>query len=299
MTEPEAGWFADPRGAEGTWRWWDGRTWTGWLSRDAAAAAPQGVPAEPAFDDGATEPGPDAAGEPAPDLGPTRIPLPLAVVVVVGAVILGLITIGAVVWASEPRLSTGPAAAPPEAAQAGPVVAHDGVTRQASVEEMRVVLPSEPYECESGSGPKPPLFTSAATCNALVHENYNAAGDDWSANFGLAVLAPDQVVPDDVVDTAGQVFDRLVDQAYAGQQVTVKNREPAILDIAERGRSATFVGEVHYDVPGLSSRYDRMVVIVVKLAGGDWAVCFSMRPDDTPKPTLDALNTAIDSLTAK
>ena len=44
---------------------------------------------------------------------------------------------------------------------------------------------------------------------------------------------------------------------------------------------------------------DRMVVIVVDLAGGDQAVCFSVRPDDMPKATLDVLNASINSLTAK
>ncbi|MBA8793851.1 hypothetical protein FHX74_001456 [Friedmanniella endophytica] len=52
MTEPAdgappPGWFPDPAGRPDTYRWWDGTTWTPWLTGDADADAPDTTTAEP------------------------------------------------------------------------------------------------------------------------------------------------------------------------------------------------------------------------------------------------------------
>jgi hypothetical protein len=66
VTAPEPGWFADPGGAEGLFRWWDGRAWTRWLSSDAAAPTP---PSE-------TPPAPASEVTPVPHAEPgIRMPL--------------------------------------------------------------------------------------------------------------------------------------------------------------------------------------------------------------------------------
>lgn len=58
MTSPEPGWSADPAGAEGAYRWWDGTGWTQWMSKDPHAAPPETAA------DGVsqTDPGPSGEG---------------------------------------------------------------------------------------------------------------------------------------------------------------------------------------------------------------------------------------------
>lgn len=241
---------------------------------------------------------PSAAPRPANRAEP-RIPTPLAVTIIVGAVILGLVVVGAVVWLSEPRLSTGPAVAPPPPVSNTSVVEYDGRSRVAQVQEMRVEFPEPPYECESMSAAKPPLFTSLRTCNAVIHQDYNKQGDDWYANFGIAVLSPSLVVPGDLQATSDRVYQQLLDVVFANQRTTIKKRMASPIDIAPTGKAITVSSEVHYSVAGLSSTYDRMFIVVVELADGEHAVCYSVRPSDTPKATLDVLNRSLITLRAK
>lgn len=68
MTSSEPGWNADPAGAAGTYRWWDGTGWTEWMTEDPNAeppAAAEGVVGGDAPGDQApVEQGPSSASAP-------------------------------------------------------------------------------------------------------------------------------------------------------------------------------------------------------------------------------------------
>lgn len=219
--------------------------------------------------------------------------------IIAATVLLGLVVVGAVVWISEPRLSTGPAVAPPAPTSNASVVDYQPRDRTASVQEMRVELPRAPYACGSEAGEAPPVFTSVRTCTALVHENYNTRGDDWYASFGMAVVSPTLVVPGDLEATGDRVYDQMMGLFFAGQQTTIEKRSTAPVEIAPTGKSVSISSEVLYSIDGLSSSYDRMLLVIVELANGEHAVCYSVRPDDAPKATLNALNGALDTLQAR
>ncbi len=220
-------------------------------------------------------------------------------VIIVAAVLLGLVVVGAVVWISEPRLSTGPAVAPPPRTSNASVVEYQPRTGTAAVQEMRLDVPRTPYACSRDASQAPPVFTSLRTCQALVHENYNNHGDDWYASFGMAVVSPALVVPGDLPATADQVYDQMIGLFFAGQPTNLKKRSASPTDVAPPGKSVSISSEVHYAVDGLSSSYDRMLLVVVELANGEHAVCFSVRPDDTPQATLNALNGSLNTLVTK
>jgi hypothetical protein len=228
-----------------------------------------------------------------------RVPTPLAVAIIVGAVILGLVVVGAVVWLSEPRLSTGPAVAPPPRTSSASEVSYDARTRVANVQELRVELPRPPYECTSGAEAAPPTFTSLRTCDAPIHMNYNKQGDDWYASLGMAVVSPSLVVPGDLQATGDQVYAKMRAAFFGGHETTLRKRSSGPLDIAPPGKALSISSEVHYSVPGVSSSYDRMLLVVVELADGEYAICYSVRPNDTPKATLDVLNASLNTLLAK
>lgn len=287
MTDQAPGWYADPRGAEQTWRWWDGSRWTSWLSDDAAAPDPEG-------------PEPAELGAGRAQGAEPRVALPLAVLVVVGAVVLAVVALGALVWVRNPRLPSGPEMAPPAPGLTQRAnVDYDAATRTASVKELRVVLPGAPYACSPDVDTKPPLFTSIRSCNAIIHANYNAQGDDWNALFAVAAVADSEVVPGDLKATAQSVYRQLVELFFAGQQTTMKKLVSGRLDLAEPGRAVSVAAEIHYQVKGLPSTYTRMVLVMVELSDGSYAACFSLRTDDTPKATLAALNAAFASASAK
>lgn len=52
-------------------------------------------------------------------------------------------------------------------------------------------------------------------------------------------------------------------------------------------------------IKGLSSTYDRLVVVVFQLADGTHAAWFVVRPNDTPRAILDVLNAAVDTVTVR
>jgi hypothetical protein len=235
----------------------------------------------------------------AADPGERRVPVPLAVLILVGTLLLSVVVVGAVVWVSTPRLSTGPAVAPPPPSSTTSTVELDEKTQTATVQEMRVQLPEVPYECSPDAAESPPIFPSARTCNALVHPNYDSRGHDWYASFGIAVVSPSLVVQGNLRATGDQVYEALRGRLFPSEPTTLKKRSTGPLDIAPAGKAIAISSEVHYAVPGLSSSYDRMLLIVVELADGEHAVCYSVRPNDTPKATLAALNGSLNTLLAK
>lgn len=280
MSAPEPGWYADP-GAPSRWRWWDGTAWTGWLTRDPQDPRP--AAAAPSLPGPAAEPG---------------VRLPLAVAVVVGALVLAMAAVGAVVSASAQRLPSGPAVAPPTPSTVTPVVQYAPATRTASVAELRWVLPAAPYTCVTEPAARRPAFDQLLLCSAPVHENYEGSAD-WTASTGLGVVSPSLTVPGDPKATADKLFGSLRGQFFTGERTEVRELVAQRFEGAEPGRATAVSGEVHYDVAGLSSSHDRLVVLVVELADGGYGAWFSSRPDDTPASTLTVLDTSIASLTAR
>ena len=297
MSQQPPGWYDDPGGSVDAKRWWDGTTWTSWLSSDEAAPAPEAptpdalVPDRPQGEQDAPVPARATATGP-------RVSRLTAVLVVAAAVLVGVLVTGVVVWASTPRLPTGPALPPPPADAPVTKVDYSATARTAEIDEARMTLPSLPYRCDPGPGAKPPQFESLITCNALVHENYNPEGDDWYASVGFGVPAPSMVVAGDLTATTDRVFDQLRGEFFLGQQTTVEQRKGQVLELGGRGAQTAY-GNVTYRIDGLSSSYDRVLVIVVELASGDFAVAYSVRPDDLPQATRDVLDESLNSVTAR
>lgn len=303
MSAPDPGWYADPRGAAGTSRWWDGAAWTRWLTRDPDAGPPEQTPSPTPAHAAGAPPAPPAAA-PAPPARPVPhqppgVRLPVAVAVVVAALAVAVVAVGAVVSASAQRLLTGPALPPPAAAPAGPAVVYDEATRTASVEELRLVLPAEPYVCLTTPQPALPTFRSAVVCSAPVHDDYDEDGSDWSASTGIGLVPDALVTPGDLQATAAAVFASLRGQFFAGQETTERKAERQSWDGAPPGRSEARTAEIHYAVDGVPSRYDRTSVLVVALEDGGYGIWFSSRPDDTPRAARAALDASLAGMTTR
>jgi hypothetical protein len=242
-----------------------------------------------------TEPPSDTgqSGTGQPDTGqPSKgVAVPVAVGVVVAAIVAVFAIVGLVVSLTDDRLPTGPAMAPPAAA--GPEVSYDSLLRRARFGDVVVSMPGVPYECPTAPGEAPPILTSGLVCNATVHAKYNGT-DDWTATAGFGAITEALTKPT-AEDTAEAVFQQLLTTAFSNQQTTVRNQQTEEVDLTGNPVS-TVSGEVHYSVDGVPSSYDRMLVIVLPIEGGGYAVYFSSRPNDTPEATLDVLNRSINTL---
>ena len=210
----------------------------------------------------------------------------MAVGSVVAVLLVAIVAVGAVVTASTRDLPEGPAAAP--ALPPTATVSYDLDTRRARVGEVSVTMPAAPYECQSGQA-LTPTFSDAAVCNALVFADYQGT-EDWFAGLGFGLVSQDLQAGDDVKATTRNVFDSLQKQFYADEATTAKNFLYQELTDVPTTQAVALAGELHYDIEGLESTYDKVLIIVVKLDAGGYVAWFSARPDGAPQATVDVLN---------
>ncbi len=298
MSNPEAGWHADPAGTAGTYRWWDGQAWTRWLTHDPAAPAPaEGPPPVEPVAGAAVETGVSATTEPALPAEPL-VRLPAAVAIVVGVLVLAVVAVGAVVAASAQRLPSGPAVAPPPRT-AGQAVSYEASTRAMAVGDLRLTLPASPYACDSKPGASLPTFELAIACNAPVHESYDKQDHTWTATLAVGSIPTTLVTAGDLEATGRKVFTITRGQLFSRQTTTVTKVAAQPTDLGPGGKAMVVSGEVHYRVPGVPSRYDRLLVVVVALPDGTHGAVASSRPNDSGSRVQKALQASLDTIAVR
>ena len=250
-----AGWFADPSGKINTFRWWDGGAWTRWLSADPAAPDPGAAPPGPSTRSGQMAAAPPEAAPPddatayAPpdpaDPADRVVGLPAAAAIVIGGVLLAIIAVGAIISLTADRPLTGPAVAPPPPTEAPLSVLFDPASRAASADELRVVLPASPFTCDVRARDVPDLFTSAISCSALVHADYDDK-NDWTANTGVGVLDEQVRTAKDLREMAARTGSGLLRRNYTVEDVTIKKAKNAPFpDVAPDGKARRVTAELH------------------------------------------------------
>jgi hypothetical protein len=223
---------------------------------------------------------------------PSRgVAVPVAVGVVVAAVVAVLVVVGLVVSLTEDRLPTGPAL-PPPAARA-PSVSFDPLTRVVRYAEVTTRLPGTPYTCPDAPGSTPPLISSGVLCSAPVHPDYDGSSD-WTATAGFGSVTEELTRPT-AAATARAFFATFRRVGFDNRTTTLAEVATDRVDL-DGHPVALISGNVGYTVAGLPSTYDRVLVIVLPLEDGGYAVYFSSRPDDTPETTLDVLNASVNAL---
>lgn len=283
-----AGWYVDPSGSTDTFRWWDGAAWTRWLSVDATAADPQPTINEA----GSTAYAP-------PDPADRVVRLPAAAAILVGAVLLALIAVGAIITLTADRPLTGPAAAPPPRSEPPLAITYDAATRAASVEELRVVLPAEPFTCDGRSRQLPSVFDAAVTCLATVHPDYDDQRD-WSASAGLGLLPEQPRTETELRERLATSAEAVLRNYYNLDDVTLKKaKNRPFPDVAPPGRARVVTAELHVSYQGLPTEFDAIRIAIFHLASGRYAVWWGLLPDDSPAPVRRALDAAAGSITAR
>ncbi len=302
-----AGWFADPSGKINTFRWWDGRAWTRWLSADPSAPDPGPVllTEPPAPDDPSTRSGhllaePVEAPCARPRPADPAVALPAAAAILVGGVLLAIIAVGAIISLTADRPLTGPAVAPPDPTEAPLTVVYDSTTRRLSVQELQVTMPGKPFSCDIEPRTVPGAFTSAFGCTAWVHLDYNPEHDDWVAITGIGILEESLRSGPDLAAITNATFSALAEQSYDLDDVTVKKKQTERLTgVAPDGKAVLVSAEMHVADKELPTTFDRMLVAVFELESGRHAAYFAIRPDDSKKDVVEALRTSAGTVTAR
>ena len=301
----DSGWFADPGGKVKTFRWWDGTAWTRWLSADPTAPGPgaETRPTEPTPTPAVVNPGSaegvDLAELPPPEPADRVVRLPIAAAIVVAVVLLTVIAVGAIVSLSADRPPTGPPVDPPPRKQAPSRMAYEPGTRKASFEEMQFIAPSSPFVCNTEPQKVSGTYTWEFGCTAVVHRNYDKKNGSWITAVGMGTLDDRLQASGDLATIASETFGALLPPNYGGVKATVKKRKiQNLTGVAPAGRAVLLSANVHVSKPGLATKYDRVLLVVVKLQSGQHVAWYAMRANDSPKDVVKALEDSADTVTA-
>lgn len=240
--------------------------------------------------------GPAQDGEPAaPEPG---VRLPVAVLAVVAAVVVALLVVALAVRLDGDRLPSGPPREPPEAPAAA---TRFGVTgRQVTLDEFTATLAGPPFTCDTAVQPTPTGIAQLAQCTTPVHEDYDGSGSSWVAATGVALIDGPTLSPD-LRTATSDVFDLFVSALYTREdRATLAKRSDGPAQVsAPSGAAWTQQADVRVEREGLPTPYDRLVVIVVRLQGGQHVAFFSDFPHDGSKQALQAVVDSVGTLEAQ
>lgn len=254
----------------------------------------------------ATTPAPGPAGPvpdaPTPGGGPTApdpgLRLPVAVLAVLATVVVALLVVALVVRLDADRLPSGPPRDPPEAPAAATRFEVSG--RQVTLDEFSATLAGPPFTCDPAVQPTPTGITQLAQCTAPVHQDYDGQGSDWVAATGVALIDSSSLSPD-LRTATSDVFDLFTSALYTREDraTFAKQSDGPAQVAAPSGAAWSRQADVRVKREGLPTPYDRLVVIVVRLEGGQHVAFFSDFPHDGSKQALQAVVDSVGTLEAQ
>jgi len=308
MSQP--GWFPDPSGQPGVFRWWDGQGWTQNVSPGQPLqpqiapqpVAPQSAAQPPGYVPGYA-PGYSTGFAPGPMQPPkSSNKLLVALVIVAGVVIVAL-----VVWLvfllpgkpSEPAASTPtasdtagqtsqpsesatsqtmpPNCLPPTNSNSAPVTGS-----RAEISGISYPLLMSPWQC-------PTTSTSAGYSVLMqVYAMPVTGTTGWNADVlvGNLLNATDpQATAENMIPTAQQTM-------YGDFTVTVSDttEQPMTID----GNAGWRVdAHMNYQVPGVDATYDAYTAIVVPNPAGNLMYFEAVMPNTAPQAVKDQVTAAI------
>jgi hypothetical protein len=281
-----AGWYPDPDGVEGRYRWWDGAHWTDAVGESVDALPPDRDPRR--------TPPPPARSRPR---GRPLVVLLLSFALFVSAGI----GVGLVVWRdpvaeadrSAPGLGATPGGGGRSTATA-PTGQLDEPSRVATIESASMTLPGKPYDLPPGPTRVQDAFEVLFMADATVHDGYDGQRD-WSAMVALAALPDSLAASGDLNGAAVAATQRLAARFFGGHPTTL--RKVAVADQAVDGRPGVLVtAEVHYRVAQLPSRYDKVSALVVRLDEGPVVAGILSLPNDADPALTRLAQASLDSL---
>lgn len=285
---PRPGWYPDPAGATGLYRWWDGSSWAE-VTSDSAQASPP-LPVE-------TEAG-AGGGAPLRRASPLRVAtaLTLGFALFVSA----SIGLGLVIWRDSSNTSAQRAVGAPAGWPSGggtdPIGYLDERTRTATIGPASLTMPGDPYVLSPDPMAVRGVLDLLFWASAPIHIRYDGK-HDWSSGVLLGRVA----VPGNANDlqTEGTlamhrlslaIFDRHPTELKG---MTCKQRtvdgQPAML----------FSLQVHYSVDRLPSRYDTVTALLVKLDDGSLIMAASSVPNDADSDVVRQADDALRTLTVR
>jgi hypothetical protein len=287
---PRPGWYPDPAGAPGLYRWWDGDNWAQVTSDSAQAPPPLPVLAEATFGEG----------------GSSRHASPLRVTAVLtlgfALFVSASIGLGLVLWrdpsnTSAQRAVGGSAGLPsPGGVGTAPVGYLDERTRTATIGPASLTMPGDPYVLAPDPMKIRGVLDLLFWASAPVHIRYDGK-HDWSSVVLLGRVS-EPSSPGDLRNEGAVALHRL-SQAIFDQHPTELKEVTGQLCMVNGQPGIRFVAEVHYAVDRLASRYDTVTALLVRLDDGSLIMAASSVPNDADPAIARQASDALRTLTIR
>ena len=280
---PRPGWYPDPAGASGLYRWWDGSQWAEITSDSVHAPPPLVISTEPADDNA------------------SRHPSPLRIAAALGLgfalFISASIGLGLAIWPNQTNTSAQRAAGGsggiPTVGSLGtdPVGYLDERTRTATIGPASVTMPGDPYVLSPDPMAIGGVLDLLFWASAPVHSRYDGK-HDWSSGVLLGRVA--QSSQGDLESQGALALHRLSNAIFDHHPTELKGLSWD--EHAVDGRPGMrFSAQVYYSVDQLASRYDTVTALLVRLDDGSLIMAASSVPNDADsdiaRQAADALNT--------
>jgi hypothetical protein len=287
---PRPGWYPDPAGAPGLYRWWDGNSWAEVTSDSAHAPPPLPVLAEAAIGAGASH-------------HPTS-PLRTAAVLSLGFALFvsASIGLGLVFWRDPSNTSAqrvvGGSAGLPSTAGVGtaPVGYLDERTRTATIGPASLTMPGDPYVLSPDPMEIRGVLDLLFWASAPVHMRYDGK-NDWSSGVLLGRVAKSSQAAD--LRSEGSLTMHRLSQAIFDQHPT-KLKKITWQQRTVNGRPGMlFSAQVHYTVHRLPSRYDTVTALLVRLDDGSLIMAASSVPNDAESDIAQQARDTLQTLTIR
>ena len=281
---PRPGWYPDPAGATGLYRWWDGSSWAEVTSDSAQAPPPLPVESEAV-----------AGGD-----APLRRASPVRVVTVLALgfalFVSASIGLGLVIWRDSSNTSAqralGAPAGLPSAGGTDPIGYLDERTRTATIGPASLTMPGDPYVLSPDPMAVRGVLDLLFWASAPVHARYDGK-HDWSSGVLLGRVAASRDAGD--LQTEGTLAVRGLSQAIFDRHATELKGMTSKQRTVDGQPAMLFSAQVHYSVDRLPSRYDTVTALLVKLDDGSLIMAASSVPDDAnsdvTRQASDALRT--------
>jgi hypothetical protein len=266
---PRPGWYPDPAGTTGLYRWWDGSSWAEVTSDSAQAPPPLPVESEAVAEGSA----------PLRRASPVRV----ATVLTLGFALFvsASIGLGLVIWRdssdSSAQRAVGSPGGVPSARGTDPIGYLDERTRTATIGSVSLTMPGAPYVLSPDPMAVRGVLDLLFWASAPVHARYDGK-HDWSSGVLLGRVA----VPGDADDlqTEGTLAVHRLSQAIFDRHPTDLKGMTWKQRVVDGQPAMLFSAQVHYSVDRLPSRYDTVTALLVRLDDGSLIMAASSVPND-------------------
>lgn len=263
MAEPEPDWYPDPAKTPGVFRWWTGAEWTDLLASDPDAPPPAAETVTRSVrPSGETSPGHALRNS-----------------LVIGAVLAAVLTLFTVLGFQPAVAARYPEGTPSDFGTPTvipPKSAYDEETRIATVRDrLTVTMPGRPFDDPFTSVSGTEVFLASVSTDLEVHPPSDTS-HGWYGTALLGLVNPPLVTAGDLRATGTAVVQGLGDTVYNDAPVEIAELVP----LPEVGPGLTgFRSEIRYDVKGVPSDSDDVVIILAELDNAEVGVWVELIPE--------------------